>query len=312
MKNAAKKKSYFRRWEGFKIFLFTSPFLLLVFLFAYLPLFGWVHAFYDYHPRFRMFQAPFVGLQWFTLMFSTASWRRMLAEILVNTFAMSFIGILTSWLPMVFAILLNEIRNVKYRRVVQTLTTIPNFISWVLVYSLAFSLFSSSGLINDLLIQFGIISRPIMFLHMGNGDHAWAAMWGLGTWKTLGWSAIIYMAAIAGIDQELYEAARVDGANRFRTIWHITIPGLIPTYMVLLLLSIAHFLNSGIESTYVFQNAFNLRRIQTLDLYVFNLGIGSASYSLATAIGMMKSFVSLVLLFTVNYISKLVRGESII
>jgi multiple sugar transport system permease protein/putative aldouronate transport system permease protein len=147
---------------------------------------------------------------------------------------------------------------------------------------------------------------------MNMSNHTWLVMCGWSTWKGLGWGAIIYLAAISGIDHELYEAARVDGAGRFKLIWHITIPGLIPTYVVLLLLNIAGFLNNGFDQYYVFQNAFNQSRIQVLDLYVYNLGMGSASYSLATVVGMLKSIVSVALLFSVNGISKLLRGETIV
>jgi multiple sugar transport system permease protein/putative aldouronate transport system permease protein len=163
---------------------------------------------------------------------------------------------------------------------------------------------------NGIAMKLGIISEPILFLQQNN--HVWLSMWLWGTWKGLGWSAIMYIAAITGIDQELYDAASVDGAGRFRQMWHITVPGLLPTYFVLLLLNIANFLNNGFEQYYVFSNAFNRARIEVLDLFVYNLGIGQGSYSQAVAIGMMKSAVSLTLLFTVNKMSKLLRGESII
>ena len=229
---------------------------------------------------------------------------------MLNTFAMSGLSILFSWLPMAFAILLSEIKCNWFKKVVQTLTTLPHFISWVLVYALAFSLFSSSGMVNNLCIRLGVYDTPVLYLQMT--DHVWMMMWLLSTWKGTGWSAIMYIAAIAGIDQELYEAAYVDGAGRFRVIWHITIPSLLPTYFVLLMMNVANFLNNGVDQYYVFQNAFNKDKIQVLDLYVYNLGLGSGSYSLATAISIMKSIVSLTLLFTVNTLSKTLRGESII
>jgi multiple sugar transport system permease protein/putative aldouronate transport system permease protein len=232
--------------------------------------------------------------------------------VMANTMAMSLIGLFTSFLPMLFAIMLNEMRSTTYRKLTQTLTTLPNFISWVLVYSMAFFIFNSSGLINTLSIKhLGIYETPRLFLQVSGGG-VWVMMWLWGVWKGLGWGAIMYIAAIASIDQELYEAAFVDGAGRFRTIWHITIPGLLPTYFVLLLLNIANILNNSVEQYYVFQNAFNKTNIQVLDLYVYNLGLGSGSYSLATAISIMKSTVSLTLLFTVNFLSKFLRGDSII
>ena len=286
------------------------PFLVLVFLFSYFPLHGWAYAFYDYRPPFQLKDCEFVGLKWFTTLFSNASKRKQIFDVMLNTFAMSGLSILFSWLPMAFAILLSEIKCNWFKKVVQTLTTLPHFISWVLVYALAFSLFSSSGMVNNLCIRLGVYDTPVLYLQMT--DHVWMMMWLLSTWKGTGWSAIMYIAAIAGIDQELYEAAYVDGAGRFRVIWHITIPSLLPTYFVLLMMNVANFLNNGVDQYYVFQNAFNKDKIQVLDLYVYNLGLGSGSYSLATAISIMKSIVSLTLLFTVNTLSKTLRGESII
>ena len=292
------------------MFLMIVPFLALVFLFSYFPLHGWAYAFFDYRPPFQLFDCDFVGFKWFISLFSTGGKRQQILQVLTNTFAMSGLSIAFSWLPMAFAILMMELTNATFKRAVQTLTTLPNFISWVLVYSMAYFIFASNGLINNLSIKLGLYDSPILFLQMG--DHVWMTMWLWGTWKGLGWSAIMYIAAIAGIDQELYEAAYVDGAGRFRVIWHITIPGLLPTYFVLLLMNVANFLNNGFEQYLVFENAFNKGRIQVLDLYVYNLGLGQGSYSLATAISIMKSIVSLTLLFTVNTMSKMFRGESII
>lgn len=299
-----------KKLYSYKLFLMVFPFLVLVFLFSYFPLHGWAYAFYDYRPPFQLKDCEFVGLKWFTTLFSNASKRKQIFDVMLNTFAMSGLSILFSWLPMAFAILLSEIKCNWFKKVVQTLTTLPHFSSWVLVYALAFSLFSSSGMVNNLCIRLGVYDTPVLYLQMT--DHVWMMMWLLSTWKGTGWSAIMYIAAIAGIDQELYEAAYVDGAGRFRVIWHITIPSLLPTYFVLLMMNVANFLNNGVDQYYVFQNAFNKDKIQVLDLYVYNLGLGSGSYSLATAISIMKSIVSLTLLFTVNTLSKTLRGESII
>ncbi|NIK22060.1 ABC transporter permease subunit [Paenibacillus lupini] len=233
-----------------------------------------------------------------------------LLQIIKNTFGMSGLNLLFSWLPMVFAIFLTEIKAVRFRKFIQTVTTLPNFISWVLVYSLAFSMFSSEGIINGLLKMFGFIDSPILFLQ--NSDHVWITMWMWSTWKALGWSAILYIAAIMGIDDSLYEAAHVDGATRMQIIWYVVLPSMLPTYFVLLMLQIASFLNNGLEQYFVFQNAFNKDTIQALDLYVYNLAMGGGSYSVSVAISMLKSLISVVLLFSVNKLSKLLRGESIV
>ena len=223
---------------------------------------------------------------------------------------MSGLGILTSWLPMAFAIFLCEIKNMKFRRVVQTLTTVPNFISWVLVYAIAFCIFSTDGFVSSLMVNAGIWKEGVNML-MG-GSHVWLQMLAWGLWIGIGWSAIIYIAAISGIDQQLYEAATVDGAGRFQRMWNITVPSLIPTFCVLLLMSIANILSNGMDQYLVFENSTNTSSIMVLDLYVYKLGIGQGQIPLSTVIGMVKSVVSVTLLFAANGISKLIRGESIV
>lgn len=293
-----------------KMFLYIMPFIFLCFLFSYFPLHGWIYAFYDYKPPLSLSQCDFVGLQWFKMMFGTETQIQQLWLVLQNTFAMSLLGIATSMLPLIFAVFLNEIKCKWFKNIVQTLTTLPNFISWVLVYSVAFCLFSNSGMVNTLLQNLGAISNPVKFLD--SDSHTWIWMLAWNTWKGLGWGAIMYLASISGIDQEQYEAARVDGASRFQLMRHITFPALLPTYFVLLMLSIANFLNNGMDQYFVFQNSFNKAHIQVLDLYVYNIGMAGSSLSLATAISMLKSLVSVVLLVIVNATSKKTRGESII
>lgn len=299
-----------RKRQGKIMFFMILPFLVLNFLFAYFPLHGWIYAFYDYRAPLRLDQCEFVGFKWFTMLFSNPTQMSQLGQVMINTFAMSLLGIATSILPLIFAIFLSEIQSKWFRKTVQTMTTLPNFISWVLVYSVAFSLFSTTGMVNNLLEALGLISQPIKFLD--SDSHTWLSMILWSTWKSLGWNAIMYLAAITGIDPGLYEAAKIDGAGRFRLMYHITLPELLPTFFVLLMLSIANFLNNGMDQYFVFQNAFNRTHIQVLDLYVYNIGLTGGSFSLATAIGMMKSIVSVVLLTLVNLASKRVRGVSII
>lgn len=276
-----------------------------------MPLYGWIYSFFDYKPGRPLFDCNFVGLKNFTRIFADKYAFEEIANVMKNTFAMSFLGILTSPLPLFFAVFLAEIKWMPFRKGVQTLTTIPNFISWVLVYSVAYAMFSvNDGFINRLLISMGIIEEGINFL--ASGDNVWLTMWAYSTWKTLGWSAITYIASISGIDQEQYEAAKVDGANRMQIIFHITIPGLMPTYFVLMMLSIANLINNGMEQYFVFQNAMNKQSIEVLDLYVYNQGIAGVNYSFATAISMLKSFISVALLLFANKMSKIIRGESII
>jgi multiple sugar transport system permease protein/putative aldouronate transport system permease protein len=296
--------------QSFGLFLSILPFMVLVFLFSYFPLYGWVYSLFDYRPAKGLANSDFVGLQWFTMLVSSPTQVDQILTVIKNTLGMSFLGLLTSVLPLAFAVFLNEIRSKWFKNLVQTLTTLPNFISWVLVYMIAFSLFSSTGMVNGLLDNLGFISEPIKFLD--SPDHVWLKMTLWGIWKGVGWGAIMYLAAIAGVDQSLYESAKVDGAGRFQVMWSITVPQLLPTYFVLLMLSIANLLNNGMEQYYVFQNAFNKENIQVLDLYVYNIGMTGNSLSMATAISMLKSLISVALLLSVNALSKRVRGTSLV
>ena len=310
---AGRMKKYFqnkRNRRGFREFLYILPFLILVAVFSYYPLYGWGYAFFDYKPPFPLSMDQFVGLKWFKSMVDNPVKLMQILKVLRNTFAMSGLSLLFSWFPMIFAVFLNEIKCVPFKKFVQTVTTLPNFISWVLVYSIAYCLLNSTGVVNSVLMNLGIIDSPQLFLQ--SEEHVWFKMWVWLTWKNAGWSAIMYIAAITGIDGELIEAAKVDGATRMQIIRHITIPSILPTYFVLVMLSLANFLSNGMEQYFVFENAFNKESIQVLDLYVYNLAMGNGGYSLSTAIRILKSVVSVLLLCCTNGISKLIRGEGFI
>lgn len=297
--------------EKYRLFLMMLPVIVLAFIFCYLPIYGWRYAFFDYEPGGTIGADNFVGFKWFSFLFTDPATTQDLIRVLRNTLIMSGLGIATSWLPIAFAVLLAEVRSTKFQRFVQTFTTIPNFISWVLVYAIAICIFSTDGFINSFLTNVcGVAGANTNYLQIA--DHTWLKMLLWGTWKGVGWSAIVYIAGIAGIDQQLYEAARVDGANRFRCVWHITIPGLIPTYCVLLLMSVAGILSNGMEQYLVFSNAMNKDVIEVLDLYVYNIGIGQNRIPLSTVVGISKSLIGITLLFAANGISKAIRGESII
>lgn len=305
-----KAEEKFEMQTKFRLFLLYLPFLCLVAVFSYLPLLGWRYAFFDYKVGDTLSMDKFVGFKWFTELVKNPATVRDIVKVLKNTLGMSFIGIATSWLPMAFAIFLSEVKSVRFKRFVQTFTTIPNFISWVLVYAIAFCIFSTDGFLSSLLVNLGVWSEGQNLLM--SGSHTWIKMWAWGTWKGVGWSAIIYIAAISGIDQQLYEAATVDGAGRFQRMWNITVPSLIPTFCVLLLMSIANILSNGMDQYLVFKNATNADVIRVLDLYVYELGIGQGSIPLTTVVSMLKSIISVTLLFAANGVSKAVRGESIV
>jgi len=300
----------FEMESKFKLFLMFVPFAAVVFVFSYLPLYGWRYAFFDYKSGGTLSFDNFVGFKWFTYLFQNEATRKDIIRVLRNTLAMSGLGIGTSWVAMAFAIFLSEIKSSGFRRFVQVFTTIPNFISWVLVYAIALAIFSTDGFVNSILTNMGLITNATNYL-MGD-TNTWLKMLAWGMWKGTGWGAIIYIAAISGIDQQLYEAATVDGAGRFQKMWHITLPGLVPTYMVILLMSIAGVLSNGMDQYLVFANPTNNATITVLDLYVYQLGIVGGVIPLSTVIGMAKSLISVILLFAANNLSKLVRGNTIV
>ena len=297
-----------KKVRSYREFLYILPFIILVAIFSYYPLYGWAYAFYDYVPPNQPTVADPI-FKWFQKLFSNEVQIKNTLRVLRNTFAISGINLLFSWFPMIFAVFLNEIKCRPFKKFVQTVTTLPNFISWVLVFSIAFNVFSTTGVVNEVLKGLGLIEQPINFLQ--SGENMWFKMWLWNTWKNAGWAAIMYIAAITGIDEEMKEAARVDGASRMQIIRHITIPSILPTYFVLVMLNIANFLSSGMEQFYVFQNSFNTHAIEVLDLYVYNTAM-QGGYSLATAISILKTIVSVVLLVVTNKISKKIRGEGFI
>lgn len=296
-----------KKWESYKLFLYVLPCLIFIFIFKYLPLWGWSYAFFQYKPGRDLFKCAFVGLQNFTALFGNAVMRNNLLRVLRNTFGIQILNYLLMPVPMLFAIFLSEIKSTKFQKAVQTLTTLPHFISWVIMFSLATSLFGNSGVVNAVLKNFGAEGINILT----TDQHVWLIQSLLALWKSLGWSAIIYFAAITGLDQEVYEAAMVDGASRWQKILYITIPLLIPTFFVLLIMGIGNFLNSGIDQFLAFGNAMNKEYIEVLDLYVYNLGIGNGQISFSVAVGMMKSVVAVVLFALANFASKKVRGTSV-
>jgi ABC-type polysaccharide transport system permease subunit len=289
---------------AWNLFFLALPFMLMVLLFNYIPLFGWFLSFVEYRVGNPIFQNEWVGLKYFGLLFTSRDFFRVMR----NTVIFSLLNYILLPLPMIFAILLNEIPSRHFRKMAQTLSTLPHFVSWIIVYSLIFTLFSNDGLINDALRALKLPPQNLLL----NPNATYVFQTVILQWKTLGWGAIIYIAALTGIDQELYEAATVDGAGRLRCTWHITIPGLVPTFIVLSLLAIANFVNSGIDQYFVFKNAFVYDNIEVLDLYTYRIGLELFDYSYATAVGIFKSFISIVLLFLTNYIAKRVRGVSII
>lgn len=289
-----------KRWD---LFFLILPLMALVIAFCYVPLAGWYFAFIEYRVGTPILQCEFIGLDNFSRLFQTTAFIRAFKNTLIYSSA-KYVMLVC---PAVFAILFNEIGNVRFRKVVQTMSTLPYFISWVIVYGLAYALFSTEGPVNRMLATFGMSQNLLI-----DRDHVYLFQSLLYLWKMLGWNSIIYVAAIAGIDPQLYEAAAIDGAGHFRQAWHVTVPGIMPTFVVLMLLGVADFVNNGMDQYYVFQNAMVYNNIETLELYTYKQGIKLMDYSFATAVGIFKSVICITLLFATNAFAKKVRGESII
>ncbi|WP_238357929.1 ABC transporter permease subunit [Cohnella zeiphila] len=285
-----------------------TPFMALLIAFNYVPLFGWVYAFFNYIPGAPLSQMEFAGLSYFKTIFAGGS---ELIPVLRNTLVLGFLIVITIPVPAIFAILLNEMRSKTLSKIVQTVSTLPYFLSYVLIFAVMFFLFSNdSGLVNTLLHRFRPDSPSVN--PMASSTWAWGFQTLLHLIKTSGFNAIIYIAAIAGIDREQYDAAEVDGAGRFQRIWHVTVPGIVPTLFVLLVLSIANVLTaSGFDQYYVFTNPLVADKIDVIDTYSYTIGITQNNYAFATAIGMSKSLVSILILFAANFLSKIVRGTSL-
>jgi ABC-type polysaccharide transport system permease subunit len=291
------------------LLLMAVPCVILLLAFQFVPIFGWAYAFFRYKPGTPLFKSEFVGLANFIRMFSGANVEILM--VLKNTFVFSFLGLILSPLPMVFAIVMSEIKWPRFQKLIQDTITFPNFISMIIIYSFCMVLFSfDDGIINNLFLRVGLISERKSFLT--DEGIVYFLQTFLTIWKNVGFTTVIYFAAIAGIDPELYDAAAVDGANFFQRMRHIKVPGLLPTFLVLLLLSIGNMLNNGFEQFYVFYNANVHNKIQVLDLYVYKIGMERGNYSLSTAVGIFKTFVSVALLFSANFISKKIVGRAIL
>lgn len=299
-----------RPWtkREFQLFLLALVFALFVVAFCYVPLLGWSIAFVDYNPGKSLFQQKFVGLANFKLLWSS---KRDLGMAVRNTLALSGLSLLTMPVPLIFAILLSELPFKRLSKLTQTISALPYFISHVLLYAVCFSLFSpTDGAVNVILRLFygpdytsNLLAQP---------DVAWRMQTFICLYKGMGYSAIMYLSAMSGIDQELYDAASVDGAGRLAKILHVTIPGIMPTFIVLLVLNIAGMLSgAGFDQYYVFQNPMVLNKLEVLDTYIYKIGLRQNNFGFATAAGMLKSLISVMLLMLANRISKLVRGSSL-
>lgn len=300
-----KKKKHNR--EGWKLTALAMPFVLYVIAFRYVPLFGWALSLTNYRPGRSLDKLQFVGLKYFKLI--GYYWGE-IQNALINTLALSLMSLVVMVVPMIFAICLNEVTSSKLRKFVQTVVTLPHFVGWVTVFAIMFALFSTNGMLNTLLMSLGIIKEPTQLL--ANVKLAWPFMIFLDMWKDVGWNSIIYLAAIAGIDASLYEAVKIDGGGRLACALHITVPSLMPTYLVLLVMNIGKLLTVGFDKYVLFSNAATSPKLEVLDIFTYRVGLLTQDYPFAIAVSVVKSFVSILLIIIANMIAKKVRGATII
>jgi putative aldouronate transport system permease protein len=294
------------RWERqWMLLLMALPGLTVLVLFSYGPMFGTVVAFQDFNIGGGFFGSDFIGLKNFTRLFSDP----MMKNVIRNTLGLSVLKLIIGFpMPVVFALLLNELRSIRFKRSVQTISYLPHFVSWLIVIGMFQKMLSvEDGVIN--LFREGAGLEKLNFM-----VQPWF-MWPFAIlsdmWKETGWNAIIYLAALTAINPDLYEAATVDGAGRFKQLLHITLPGIRPTVVILLILAIPGVVNSNVDQMWVLGNLAVRDVTEVIDTYVLRTGIGSSQYSLAAAAGLVKSLISVALLVSVNTIAKRMGEEGV-
>lgn len=296
------KFSWRLMWKQKYLLCMSVPFVIWLIIFKYIPLWGWTMAFQDVRPKsfaLPIWEREFVGFANFIKAFTD----RLFAQTLLNTIGTSIIGIaLGTSAAILFALMLNEIRFQKFKKITQTISYLPHFVSWVIIASIAKMFLNDGGVLDTM---FG----TKLHLMSTNSPIVWLVVSFINVWKEVGWDAIIYLSAMAGIDQGLYEAAKVDGANRFQRMWHITLPGIKPTIIVLLIMGIGGALNVGMERQMLLSNGIVQDHTMVLSWFAYIRGIGTNNYGLGTAIGMFQSVVGITLLFIANKVAGLL-GEN--
>ncbi|WP_082881327.1 ABC transporter permease subunit [Lederbergia galactosidilytica] len=294
-----------RLWKDRHLLLLLLPGLLYFIVYKYAPMFGIVLAFKDFNPFVGFLESDWVGLKHFRTIFADDE----VLRVIWNTLALSFLQILFVFpVPIVIALMLNEVRNQAYKRLIQSIVYLPHFLSWVVVISIVFIFLKSNGLVNSLIHEllgvgpFSFLSdpgffRPLVILEV--------------IWKESGWSTIILLAAVAGVSPELYEAAIMDGASRWRRIWHVTLPAIRNVIIILLILRIGNVMDSGFEQIFLMLNSFNMEIGNVLDTFVYFKGIQQADFSFSTAVGLFKGVVGLILVVLANTIAKRFGEESL-
>lgn len=289
------------------LLLLVLPGILWFVIFCYIPMVGIVISFQDYQLSKGIFGSEWVGLKYFVQFVTSYSF----PVVLKNTIGISLLKILFGFpAPILLALLLNEVRVMAFRRTIQTVSYLPHFVSWVVVLGIWNRLMSpEGGLFNEALGALKIVDVPVNF--MLTSDYMWPIAVITEIWKTIGWSSIIYLAALSSINPELYESARMDGAGRLRQLLHITIPGIFPTISILFILSMGSILTSNFDQLYIMGAAPVLDATEVIDTYIYRLGLRDLQYSLGAAAGLMRSVIAFLLVVITNRIVKALGQEGI-
>ncbi len=300
--NPAEKKRVIS-WKEIKkqkvLMIWSAVIVLYGIIFYYLPLAGWAMAFQDYKPKLGIFGSKFIGFAKFAELFHDTYFRLAVR----NTLAMGIINLAATFITaIVFALLLNEIRSMRGKKVIQTISYLPHFLSWIIVAGILHDVLSGTGIFNEVLMKLKLIDQPINFF--AHTKFFWPIVAFANVWKETGWNAIIYLSAITAIDPALYEAASMDGAGRVKKILYVTLPGIRSTIIILLLMNVGNVLNAGFEVQYILGNGLVQKVSQTIDIYVLKWGISQNDYSLGTAAGIFKSVVSIILIVIANQVAK--------
>ena len=293
-----KVKSFWKQLKRDRqLVLMLAPVIIFFILFAYYPLYGVIIAFKDFSITKGIMGSPWVGFKYFKQFFTSPFFPRLMR----NTVLISVYSLLWGFpIPILFALLINEVKSKNFKRVIQTISYLPHFISLVIVCSMVIDIFSSEGIINDII--FGFTGKRILFL----GDPKWfrTVYVASGVWQTFGWNSIIYLAAITGINPDLYEASKIDGAGRLRQIWHVTLPGIKPTIVTLLILNIGKLMSVGYEKIILLYDSSTYETADVISTYVYRSGLLNSQYSYAGAVGLFNSAINIFILVLCNWVGK--------
>lgn len=305
---STRKKPFLERlWIHKELTIIGIGFLVYMIIFQYIPIWGWLMAFTNYNPGLGIFGSEWVGLEHFRNLFAFERFWRAFR----NTLAMSMLNMLFGTIAAIgLALAINEMKLKSFKRTIQTVSYLPHFVSWVVAANIVLNVLSVyDGIVNRFLLAVGIIDQPVLW--MGRPEWFWIIIALSNTWKSMGWSSIVYLAAMAGINGELYEAASIDGAGRLRRIWHITVPGIMPTFVILLIIRLGYLLNAGFEQQLLLGNDMVNDVAEVIPIFVLRYGLVFGRFSFSTASGIFQSVVSVIMILIANTVARKTKQEAL-